>query len=165
MTLPVPGGGPCSRVPTAPTPRPRTTQQLSGRPLGAARPRAFPAHQTQGICSGVACRRQLQAAPRGLLGAPPPDAAALLLLCLLPVLGLSLLLLLLLLLVLMLHMRPALSGALLLPVLTQSSCQQHRPWLAQGRHRPQQRLHMYKLQQAAMTPVLLLVLASLLSLS
>ena len=171
MTLPVPGAGSCSRVPTAPTPRPRNTQRLSGRPLGAERPLAFPANTAQGTCSRVACRLQLQGAPRGLLGAPPLATAALLPLCLLPVLGLALLLLLPLrmqpalsqALLLALRMRPALSQALLLPVLPQSSCRQQRAWLAQGRRRPQQRAHKYILQPAAMTPVQLLVVASLLS--
>ena len=154
MTQHVPGAGLYSRGPAAPTARPRNTQQLSGRSLGAARPLSFPANQ--GICNGVACHLQLQAALRGLLGAPPLATAALLVLCLLPVLGLTLLLLL-------MRKRLALSQALLLPVLPQSSCQLQRLWLAQGRHRAQQRAPMYILQPAATTPVQLLVVASLLS--
>lgn len=157
MTLPVPGAGSCSRAATAPTPRPRNTQQLSGRPPGAARPLASPANRAQGICSGVAGRLQLQAAQRGLLGAPTLATAALLPLCLLPVLGLALLLL------LRLRGRPALLQAVLLPVLTHSSSQQQKPWPAQGRHRLQQLAHMYILQPAPMMPVQLLVVASLVS--
>ena len=105
----------------------------------------------------MACCLQLQAALRGLLGAPPLAPAARLPLCLLPVLSLALLLLLL----LLLRMGPALSQALLLPVLTQSSCSQQRPRPAQGRHMPQQQAHMYIRQPAAMTPMQLLVVASL----
>ena len=66
-----------------------------------------------------------------------------------------------LLLLLLRRMGPALSQALLLPVLTQSSCQQQRPQIARGRHRPQQQAHTYTLQPAAVTPVQLLVVANL----
>ena len=69
----------------------------------------------------MASRLQLQAAQRGLLGAPTLATAALLPLCLLPVLGLALLLL------LRLRGRPALIQAVLLPVLTHSSSQQQKP--------------------------------------